>query len=172
MLLSNSVIKLRAPEPEDLDLLYEWENDTELWEAGSTISPFSKYILREYIASVSEDIFQSRQLRLMIILKETDAPVGMIDLFEYDPFNRKSAMGILIASRYQKKGLGTMALELMEDYAFRFLGVNMLYVHIPVTNTGSLRLFEKNGFLSKGILSDWIRIGNTYRDVAILQKNK
>lgn len=50
MLLSNDRVRLRALEPEDLELLYRWENDPELWEVGNTLAPYSRYILKEYIA--------------------------------------------------------------------------------------------------------------------------
>ena len=31
-MLSGTIIKLRAIEPRDLDLMYVWENDTEIWK--------------------------------------------------------------------------------------------------------------------------------------------
>lgn len=172
MLLSNETLFLRAPEPEDLELFYEWENDTELWKVGTTISPFSRFILKEYIAAGGDDIYQTRQIRLMIIHKDTNRVVGMADLFDFDPFHRKAAVGILTGSSFQKKGFASMGLELLEDYAFRFLGLHMLYAHIPMENAASLKLFEKRGFERKGILSDWIRIGDDYMDVVIAQKVK
>ena len=44
--LESENICLRAPEPEDLELLYEWENDSSLWIAGNTRAPYSKFQLR------------------------------------------------------------------------------------------------------------------------------
>ena len=34
-LLQNKTVCLRAPEPEDLELLYSWENNPEWWEIGT-----------------------------------------------------------------------------------------------------------------------------------------
>ena len=39
--LTGKQIELRAVEPEDLDALYRWENDSSLWIYGSTVSPLS-----------------------------------------------------------------------------------------------------------------------------------
>ena len=39
-------MKLRAIEPEDLDLLYQIENNTELWQVGATNVPYSRYTRR------------------------------------------------------------------------------------------------------------------------------
>ena len=46
-------IFLRALEPEDLDFLYEMENDESLWEVGSTNVPYSRQMLLDYIATAS-----------------------------------------------------------------------------------------------------------------------
>lgn len=70
-LLQDDTILLRALEPEDLDILYEWENDTDLWKYGSSLSPFSRFALRQYLVYAQQDIYQTKQLRLMIVLRET-----------------------------------------------------------------------------------------------------
>ena len=103
-MLENELIKLRAPEPEDLKVLYEWENDTELWIYGSTIAPFSKYILKKYIATYNTDIFETNQLRFIIESKQDGNVVGIIDLFDFDPFNNRAAVGILVDRNMQNKG--------------------------------------------------------------------
>ena len=40
-------IKLRAIEPEDLEVLYKIENDVRLWNIGVTNVPYSKYTLHD-----------------------------------------------------------------------------------------------------------------------------
>ena len=80
MLLSNDRVRLRALEPEDLELLYRWENDPELWEVGNTLAPYSRYILKEYIAGSDRSIYESRQLRFMIEDCDTGTSVGIVDL--------------------------------------------------------------------------------------------
>ena len=72
-LLQNKTVCLRAPEPEDLELLYSWENNPEWWEIGNTLAPYSRYLLKEYIAESHRGIFDLKQLRLMIDLCSTGA---------------------------------------------------------------------------------------------------
>ena len=43
--MENELIRLRALEPDDVQVLYKWENDTEVWKVSNTIVPFSKYML-------------------------------------------------------------------------------------------------------------------------------
>ncbi|GHT72586.1 N-acetyltransferase [Bacteroidia bacterium] len=167
--LENNKIRLRALEPEDLGVLYRWENDTALWHHGSTLTPFSKYVLRDYIANSSQDIFQTRQLRLLIVEKQTETPVGAIDLYDFDPVNLRAGVGILIDSAYQRQGFGLQALQLIKNYASQVLFLKQLYVVVPQSNEPSYRLFQKSGFETAGILKDWIKTPEGFVDAYIMQ---
>ncbi|GAB6394763.1 MAG: GNAT family N-acetyltransferase [Bacteroidales bacterium] len=169
-LLSNEHIRLRALEPEDLDLLYQWENDSALWELGSTVSPYSRYILRDYISRSHLNIYESKQLRLMIEQRETGERTGMVDLYDFDPHNRKAGVGILLDARYRGDGYATEALTLIAGYAFSFLKLHQLYAHIPVANEQSKALFLRCGFSVTGKLSDWISSAEKgFTDVWVMQ---
>jgi diamine N-acetyltransferase len=169
-LLRNNNIHLRLLEPEDLDLLYAWENDSSLWISGNTVSPYSRYTLKEYIAQSHLNIYEARQLRLMIELRVSGKGVGLVDIYEFDPHNRKAAVGILVDSQYQGKGIATEALNLLADYAFSFLKLHQLYAYIPVGNKASKALFLRCGFIVSGILADWISIDKGYSDVLFVQR--
>lgn len=172
MLLKNSQISLRAVEPEDLEILYRWENTTTLWIHGNTLAPYSKLVLRQYINDAIEmDIYQSKQLRLMIDLvgKDEDITIGTIDLYDIDSHNRRAGIGILIDEDYRQKNYATQALVLMADYAFNFLSLHQLYAYITLSNTKSINLFEKAGFKHVGILKEWVQRGERFEDVQLCQ---
>jgi diamine N-acetyltransferase len=155
--LENNILKLRALEPEDLDILYRWENDSNLWRYGSTLAPYSRFSLKEYISESRWDIFQSRQLRLMITLKSGNISVGTIDLYDFDPMNLRAGIGILIDGDYRRQGLALQALVLLKDYAFRFLTMKQLYAFVPEKNEASILLFKRGGFEQSGYLHAWIK---------------
>ena len=167
--LTGKQIELRAVEPEDLDALYRWENDSSLWIYGSTVSPFSRYLLKQYIESYTADITRDKQLRLIIMRKESRQVIGAIDCFDYDITNRKAAIGLLIDPDHKRQGFGRDALETFIEYAFRFLHLHQLYVHIPVCNTASIALFRTCGFHESTRLKDWIRWPQGYTDALIFQ---
>lgn len=170
--LENETIRLRALEPEDLELLYRWENNPELWSLGNTMSPYSRYILKEYIRESHRDIFEVKQLRLMIELCSTGAAIGTVDLYDFEPHHRRAGVGILIDSLYQKNGFAAQAMCVLMDYAFKYLKLYQLYVHIPIGNEASKALFTRCGFVISGILKDWVMTENGYSDVLIMQKVK
>lgn len=170
MLLKNKDIVLRAVEPEDLEILYRWENSTVLWYHGNTLAPYSKLVLRQYINdSLEMDIYQSKQLRLMIDLLEEKATIGTIDLYDIDAHNRRAGIGILIDDDYRRRGFAKQALELMSNYAFDFLYLHQIYAYIAQSNTNSISLFEKAGYQSVGILKDWLQRGEEFEDVYLSQ---
>lgn len=170
MLLKNKDIVLRAVEPEDLEILYRWENSTVLWYHGNTLAPYSKLVLRQYINdSLEMDIYQSKQLRLMIDLVEEKVTIGTIDLYDIDAHNRRAGIGILIDDDYRRRGFAKQALELMSNYAFDFLCLHQIYAYIAQSNTNSISLFEKAGYQSVGILKDWLQRGEEFEDVYLSQ---
>ena len=95
-LLKGELVALRAMEPTDLELLYRWENDSDVWTISNTRTPFSKYVLKNFIETSSQDIYTAKQLRLMIDENATGETIGIIDLFDFDPFHLRVGVGILI----------------------------------------------------------------------------
>lgn len=174
IILENDLIKLRAPEWTDLELLYTWENDVEVWPVSNTLAPFSKDVLKRYLNNAHEDIFQARQLRLMIDLKEgNDIPaetIGAIDLFNFEPYHLRAGVGILIGNKKLRgKGYASQALGILIDYTFITLGLHQLYCNVFTDNETSLKLFKNNGFKIIAEKKDWIRIGNKWHNEYLMQ---
>ena len=94
--LKDDMIRLRAPEPEDLELMYAMENDTSLWSVGNATLPYSRYTLREYLEQSRQDLITERQARFVIEI-ENGERAAMIDLADYDPINGRAevCIGIL-----------------------------------------------------------------------------
>ena len=163
-------IKLRAVEPEDLELLYEWENNTDYWIVSNTVTPFSKYTLKRYIENSHKNIYEAGQLRLMIEHIHDRQTIGTIDIFDFDPFHKRAGMGVLIADKeFRKKGYATMALTCLIDYCFKTLLLHQLYCNILENNCESIDLFKKLGFKEIGKKKDWIRTDNGYLSEIMFQ---
>ena len=169
-MLENEHIKLRAIEPEDLDLLYAWENDPSVWHVGDTLSPYSRYVLKEYIANSHLSIYEQKQLRLLIQQKSSGNGAGLIDMYDFDPHHGKAGVGILLGEAFRGKGMASEALQLFAHYAFAFLKLHQLYAYIPSANEASMALFLRCGFTVAGRLADWISAPEGYADVFIVQR--
>ena len=170
--LESKDIKLRALEPSDIDLLFEWENDTSIWLVSNTIVPFSRFILKKYIERSHLDIYQTKQLRLMIDVKMEKGveTVGTIDLFDFDPFHQRAGIGILIKNKENRqKGYASEALKILINYCFNTLNLHQLYCNIDVANATSLNFFKKNNFQIIGEKKEWTRHGDKWIGEYMLQ---
>lgn len=169
-ILENSIICLRAPEPEDLDHLYIWENDTTLWEFGASITPYSRFALKQYLIDTKQDLYSDKQLRLMVEINETKEVAGTADLYDFDPFHKRAGVGILIDKKFREQGYGLQTLQLLEEYTFNFLKLKQLYAIIPENNIGSIKLFTKAGYAEAGKLAKWLSTGNRFENALIMQR--
>ena len=153
------IIKLRKLEPSDLPFLYQWENDASVWADGSNRNPLSQQDLRDYLSSTTGDIYKDGQLRLIIedlsTLNFQPSTLGCIDLFDFDPRNRRAAIGMYIAPEYRGQGVGKEALRLLEEYAFGFLHLRVLYAVISTKNTACTTLYRHAGYTESSVLPNW-----------------
>ena len=153
------MIKLRKIEPTDLPFLYQWENDASAWADGANHNPLSQQDLRAYIESTTGDIYRDGQLRLIIedlsTLNFQPSTLGCIDLFDFDPRNRRAAIGMYIAPQYRGQGIGREAVRLLEEYAFDFLHLRIIYAIISTSNTACSELYRQAGYTPSSVLPSW-----------------
>lgn len=167
--LEGQHIRLRALEPEDLDFVLEVENDESIWQLSNTQTPFSRYVIKQYLEHAHKDIFEVKQLRL-VIENDKEKPLGLIDLFDFDFKNKRVGVGIIIKEPSNRdKGYGYEALQLLMDYCFKHLGVHQLYCNISEENGASLKLFTKLGFKKVGLKKDWNFNNGTFNNEYLLQ---
>jgi diamine N-acetyltransferase len=162
-------MRLRAIEPEDLDVLYQIENDRSLWHVGTTNVPYSRYTLHDYIATSSDDIYADRQLRL-VIEDDQRQVVGMADLVHFDPQHQRAEAGIVIMQPHRRKGYALSALNALADYALHTVHLHQLYAVVAADNEAALNLFRKAGYSQQCVLRDWLQEGHQYVDAVLLQR--
>ena len=156
------MVKLRKIEPSDLPFLYQWENDAAVWADGANHNPLSQQDLRDYIASTTGDIYKDGQLRLVIqsLSPQDGLTIGCIDLFDFDPRNRRAALGMYIAPDYRGKGVGREAVRLLEQYAFGFLHLRLLYAIIAIHNSACTALYRSAAYTPSSPLPAWTLEGD------------
>jgi len=161
-------IRLRAIEPEDLDLLYRIENDMKLWNVGTSNVPYSRYALHDYVANASDDIYVDRQVRMMVENAAGEI-VGIVDIVNFDPANRRAEVGLIILDAFRRQGYGRSILARVSDYAVTVLHLRQLFAFVDVTNEPSLALFRAAGYQQSATIRDWLYDGRDYRDAVLMQ---
>lgn len=167
--LKGENIFLRALEPEDLEFVYEIENDEKVWEISNTQTPYSRFLIRQYLENAHRDIYEVKQLRL-VISNYNNETIGLIDLFDFDFKNRRAGVGILIKSPSNRaKGYGKEALNLVVSYSFTHLCLHQLYCNISDENQASINLFKSQGFKEVGLKKDWNVVNGHFKNEYLFQ---
>ena len=168
--LKGQNIYLRAVEPEDLDFVYSVENDENIWEVSNTQTPYSKFLIRQYLENANQDIYEAKQLRLAICKNDTSEASGLIDLFDFDARNKRAGIGVIIQNETNRsEGFGKEALGLLINYAFHQLQLHQLFANIGTENEASLKLFATFGFQKMGVKKDWNFLKGKFHDEAVFQ---
>ena len=162
-------IRLRALEPEDLELIYRIENDPETWRWGETTVPYSRFAIRQYLEQNQNDLFMDRQLRLVAVDEQTGEAVGLADLTNFDPKHQRAEIGLLITPECRGKGLSQIILKQLERYAEN-IALHQLYAIIAVTNEPATHLFRKAGYTASAQLKDWLLLDRRWVDATLWQK--
>ncbi len=172
MILSKENISFRAVELTDVEILLKWENNIDNWHLSTTLIPFSRFDMEQYVMNANKDIFTTKQLRLMIDLNKEDQKItiGCVDLFDFEPQHKRAGIGILIDDEFRKNGFASMTLDLLAEYAFNTLYLHQLYCNIETDNKISLSLFEKAGFEIAGLKKDWNYKSDKWIGEYLLQK--
>lgn len=170
-MLFNDKIVLRALEPEDVDFLFEFENNQEFWHLSNTLVPFSRFDLEQYILLADKDIYAAKQVRFIIETKNADQrkAIGAIDLFDFEPKHLRAGIGVMVVKEERNKGIASGSLDLLIAYTFNDLGFHQLYCNIEEDNVESLKLFKNKGFEVVGTKKDWNRRNGRWISEHLLQ---
>ena len=170
MNIEGMACRLRALEIEDIEAMYGWENDTEVWRVSGSVAPFSRNVLRRLIDEQQFDIYATRQMRLVIECATSGEAVGAVDLFEFDPHHRRAGVGIIVAPPYRRQGYALDALLTLERYAKEVLMLHQLWCSAGADNKASLSLFAKAGYAECGRRREWILSTDGATDEVLMQK--
>lgn len=168
--MEGKLVRLRALEMSDVSLIYQWENQPEIWQTSQVPGPYSMEAIRQYVQNaMTHSVLAMQQVRFVIETLDDHVPVGLADLFDIDMLNRKAGIGIMIDAEHRKKGYAADALRLVISYGFNHLKLHQLYTDIAISNQNSLSLFRSAGFIQTGRRKDWVKTPGGFEDAFFLQ---
>lgn len=161
-------IHLRALEMEDLDFLYEMENDESLWGVGCTNVPYSRQMLIDYLTNSTADIYADKQVRFVIEDERKEA-IGFVDLTDFDPQHMRAELGIVIHKAHRRQGFASAAIRRLQQYARDVLHLHQIYAIVAVDNDSAARTLERLGFQGDRSLREWLYDGKSYKNAYFFQ---
>ena len=150
----NEIIYLRALEGSDLERIYKWHNDWNLYE--KLVGPFhfvSKQAVQAWLDR--KTAFISDEINLAICVKGSDKHVGNIYLRQINWVSRHAQLEMFIGEPEERsKGYGQSAIRQLLSYAFKDLGLKRIYLDALTDNHAAIHTYEKCGFRVEGRLKN------------------
>lgn len=154
--LEDDLIRLRAVEPSDAEILWEVETDSNQWRDNGMMAPYSRHNLEEYAKNYDADPIRSGQIRLMIEMKESHEIVGITDLYDISALGRTAFIAVYIKPEHRRNNIARRAIIQMEKYAHVLLNLRVLCAKVSEENKASQQMFPSMGYSKCGELPDWL----------------
>lgn len=167
MIIKGDKFRLRKAEKSDVQTIFQWENDVENWFVSNTIAPYTLKDIEDFILN-RNDVFISGQMRFIIEIDDS-VSVGCVDLFDFNPKNRRIGLGILVDNKHRGKGYGKQAVKMATEFAVSSLEVRGVYAEVAEGNLSSQRIFEASGFEKTGLKQDWLWDGQRFQNQIFYQ---
>ena len=164
IIIEGKGIYLRQVALEDADRNYcGWMNDPEI--TRYTESRFSAYTLEDIKAYIEKESQSKDSLFLAIVLKSDKRHIGNIKIHRIDKAHRHAEISLLIGEKScWGRGIGTEAIRLAAEYAFKALNLHKVYAGCYANNIGSIRAFKKSGFKEEAIMKEHYLFEGQYID--------
>ena len=88
---------------------------------------------------------------------------------DYDAYNKRAGVSIVLIDMYRQKGYGKDALGLLVKYSFNELCIHQLYGNVLEHNLASICLFKSVGFMKVGLKKDWRYHKGVYKNEYLFQ---
>ncbi|HNT34204.1 MAG TPA: GNAT family protein [bacterium] len=150
--LSGSKVTLRPVTEDMAEDMFEAtsESQTEL----NPFMPWENQVVqdaKDFIERSARSREQGEELQLAIFERETDEFVGMIGLFQLDPFTPKGTIGYWIRTSKAGSGFATDAVSTLLAFCQQRLDLARVDACVASGNPASQRVLEKCGFRREGL---------------------
>ena len=169
-MLEGELVRLRAPEPDDLDRCHRWMNDPEVTrflEGGRY--PLSMAHEREWLDNAMTNRSGFSNVLLAIETKEGGVHIGNAGLHEASAEHRTAKLGIVIGEKdCWSKGYGTDTVRTLLRFAFGQMNLNRVELGTFDFNERAQACYRKCGFVEEGRRREDRYIDGRYCDLLIM----
>jgi RimJ/RimL family protein N-acetyltransferase len=164
-MLQGKLVRLRRPEPDDVDRVLRWINDTEVTQYLAARYPVSRAQETAWLERVSKQ-GPADGVVLAIETLAGSRHIGTISLDRVQPDDRHATLGIMIGEKdCWGAGYGTDAIVTLLRYAFDWMNLHRIDLKVWSENPRAIASYLKCGFVMEGRLrQDYYQRG-AYHDI-------
>ena len=143
---------LRSIARDDLERIWQFNNDVEVELAGGGDPPIPQSLSRLY-AEYDNEISKGGRDGSQFAIEAEGKCIGQCALFNFNETSQTCELGITIGDKaYWGHGYGRDALQCLLDYAFRLRNIRRVYLSVNGNNPRAIRAYESCGFIEEGRL--------------------
>ncbi|MBB6275757.1 GNAT family N-acetyltransferase [Porphyromonas circumdentaria] len=161
---------LRPVEPSDASLLQSWESDPAIATSNTLVEPMARYQAQQWVDLGHSHLASNGFVLFIASVRRGDelVPIGYIELYNYDFYHRRVAVGVMLLPAYRGKGYARRMLDLMVAHA-KDLRLNILYAEVVANNLLGKSFFDATPFIPVATLPHWYWDQGDYQDLIIYQ---
>jgi len=148
--LDDGVVRLRPPELDDADVVFECCNDADAARFTTLPWPYERRHAIEWIEESTRCWADGVRASFVIADASTGELLGTMGLVRLDRDEDIAEVGYLVKREARGRGVAPRAVQLVSGWVLRDLGFGRLELQTDVRNVASQRVAEKAGFVREG----------------------
>ena len=148
--LDDGVVRLRPPEPGDVDGVFAYCDDPDAARFTTIPWPYERRHAAQWIGEATRCWADGVQASFVVVEASTGELVGSIGLVRLDHDAAVAEVGYLVKREARGRGIAPRALRLVAGWVLGDLGFERLELQTDVRNHASQRVAEKAGFTREG----------------------
>ncbi|HLV70495.1 MAG TPA: GNAT family N-acetyltransferase [Xanthomarina sp.] len=174
MIFSTETFKLEALKPEDASslsaLMISNGKSFQKYLPKTLAQNLSESDSKEYILKKGKAIKNQTEFTFALKDIDTNKVAGLIILKNIDKTNQQGEFAYCIGKKYSGKGWVTHSIKTVTKFAFDNLGLKSLQIFIHKTNTGSINVAERCGFVWRDtIKNEFTPFGKNLTDMELYE---
>ena len=150
-MLEGMKVRLAPLERKHIDLFLKWFNDPEITQYLTMYKPMTRDMEEEWFTGLKnkeDSVYFSIHINDE---ESSDKVIGNCAIQDINNKNRACSCGIAIGEKkFQNKGYGTEAMELLVEYGFNTLNMNRIELSVFDFNSRAFNTYQKVGFIEEG----------------------
>ena len=149
--LSYGLTTLRALTLDDIPDVHRELQDPVIHQFTTILPDYTMEDATDYVMKKARDYFAEKQ-EFAFAIVHGEIFSGVVSLHDIHLADHSAEVGYWVAASMRRKGIGSMAIRLITDYAFEVMGFRRIESKVDVKNEASNALFVKQGYEFEGIL--------------------
>lgn len=162
------LVRLRAPEPDDVERFHRWMNDPEVTATLGRRYPVTLAEERDWVAQRGAQSYASGAH--FAVDTADGVHIGSVGLFDTAyPENRSAQLGVFIGDKaYWGRGYGTAAVRAACRFGFAEMNLHRIELLVFAGHARARRVYERLGFVVEAVCRERHWDGGRWHDDVLM----